>query len=115
MTWKTFKKFGWIKGQVLSEKYNIILTNHETTSEKALRLAGKFNITNINLGIAKFNKGMQQFNQLMGSKNKPTKERKSKSRASRIREHNEMDFGLGPAPKLNMWGKQEKFKLSPNK
>ena len=60
--------------------------------------------------ITKLNKGLKQFNKMMGD-NKPTKERKSKSRRSK----DPMDFGLGPAPKLNLWGKQETFKLSPSK
>jgi len=33
-TWKAFKKFGFVKGQILCEKYNIILTDHMTKKER---------------------------------------------------------------------------------
>ena len=59
--------------------------------------------------LTKLNKGLKQFNKMMGDNKTP---KKSKSRRSK---DEPMDFGLGPAPKLNLWGKQEKFKLSPIK
>ena len=108
MTWKSFKKFGWIKGQVLSEKYNIILTGHKTNAELAHDILDKFNFENFNKGLKKFNKGMTKFNSMMGDPKKPTKERKSKSR--RVKE-DPIDFGLGPGPELNIWGKPDKFRL----
>ena len=33
-TWKAFKKFGYVKGQILCEKYDIILTDYRTRNEK---------------------------------------------------------------------------------
>ena len=118
MPWDAFKKFGYVKGQILCEKYNIILTGHKTNAEKAHEILDKFNFENFNKGLTKFNKGMKQFNQMIGEQPKPAKERKSKRR--KIKDDDPMDFGLGPAPKLNiwgkeakpnLWGKQEKFKL----
>ena len=106
MSWKSFKKFGWIKGQVLSEKYNIILTGHKSNAELAHEILDKFNFENFNKGLSKFNKGMTQFNKMIGE-NKPVKERKRKGRRSRVQD-DPMDFGLGPAPKLNIWGKEAK-------
>lgn len=32
-SWKAFKKFGYIKGQVLCQNYDIILTDHKTPME----------------------------------------------------------------------------------
>ena len=109
MPWKAFKKFGWTKGQVLCEKYDLIITDHETKSEKALRIAKKFNMTNLNKGINKINNGVSQFSEMMGTEEKPTRKRKGKRRAERHDDTFDMD--LGPAPKLNLWGKQEKFRL----
>ena len=106
MSWKSFKKFGWIKGQVLSEKYNIILTGHKSNAELAHEILDKFNFENLNKGLSKFNKGMSQFNKMIGE-NKPAKKRKGR----RSRAVDDMSFDLGPAPKLNIWGKQPKFKL----
>ena len=65
-------------------------------------------IGKINRGINKFNKGMAQFSDMMGTE-KPTRKRKGKRRAERHDDTFDMD--LGPAPKLNLWGKQEKFRL----
>ena len=110
MPWKAFKKFGWTKGQVLCEKYDLIITDHETKSEKALRIAKKFNMTNINLGIAKFNNGVQQFSKMMESE-QPKESRKRKSRRKSLIHDDTFDMNLGPAHKLNLWGKQEKFRL----
>jgi len=33
-SWKAFKKFGYVKGQVLCEKYDIILTDYKTRRER---------------------------------------------------------------------------------
>ena len=57
MTWKAFKKFGWIKGQVLCEKYNIVLTGHRTRKEKFAYLFDKA-VKGIKKGIK--NKGKKQ-------------------------------------------------------
>ena len=60
-TWSAFRKFGHIKGQILCEKYNIILTDYETRNERITRNLKKFNMHNFNKGMVKFNKGIDLF------------------------------------------------------
>lgn len=55
-SWKAFKKFGYVKGQVLSEKYDIILTDYRTRNEKIKDILAKFNQKNFDKGMKKFNK-----------------------------------------------------------
>ena len=102
MPWPAFKKFGWIKGQVLCEKYNIILTGHKSNAELAHEILDKFNFENFNKGLTKFNKGMSQFNKMIGENKSP-----KKSKGRRVKDDS-MSFDLGPAPKLNLWGKEAK-------
>ena len=59
--WKAFKKFSWVKQQLLCEKKDIILLNHETRNEKIIRLSKKMTLKNLNTGIDKFNKGIDSF------------------------------------------------------
>ena len=67
--WKGFKKFSWIKQQLLCEKYNIILVNHQTLTEKFMKVSkgfiGGMTLDNLNKGITKFNHGMDQFNKMI--------------------------------------------------
>jgi NACalpha-BTF3-like transcription factor len=46
-TWKAFNKFDKVKQQLLCERYNIILTDHETKGEKTKRILKKFNAKNV--------------------------------------------------------------------
>ena len=95
-TWKAFKKFGWIKQQLLCEKYNIILTEHETRNEKLKRLSKKITLKNLNKGIDKFNHGMDQFNKMI----EPT----GKNKELKLANYKEMNDLLGS-------GKKQSFKL----
>ena len=94
-------KFDWEKQELLCERYNIILTDYLTKEEKVKKVLGKFTITNINLGITKFNKGMDGFMKILDSPT-PKRTRGSKS----YREPKEK-----PTKIPSLWGKQEKFRL----
>ena len=66
MSWKAFKKFGFIKGQVLCEKYDIILSGYITNAELAMAILDKFNLENLNKGIAKFNQFTNTMDKFLG-------------------------------------------------
>jgi hypothetical protein len=72
MDWKAFKRFGYIKGQLLCEKYDVILTDHETWESKLRRASKKLTVTNLNKGIDKFNNGIDDFMKVI----EPSKESK---------------------------------------
>ena len=53
--------------ELLCIKYDIILTNYKTKKEKLFSIIDKFNVKNINTGIDKFNKGVNQFSKVIAS------------------------------------------------
>ena len=61
--------------EIMLKKYDIILTDYKTKKEKLFSIIDKFNAKNINSGITKFNKGMDQFSKVIGS----SQPKKSKS------------------------------------
>ena len=65
MTWEEFKRFGFLKGQVICERYNILLTGYETRNEKILRNLKKINMKNFDRGMTKFNKGVAVFQEIV--------------------------------------------------
>ncbi len=79
MDWKAFKKFSWVQQQLLCEKKDIILLNHETKGERYRKLTkgliGGMTLKNINKGIDKFNAGVDQFMNLV----EPSKDQKDLS------------------------------------
>jgi len=98
-TWKAFNKFDWGKQEILTARYDIILTDYETRNEKIVRILKKFNRKNLNKGITKFNKGMSQFNTMIAPE-KPQRTRKSKPRREIVYREPKM-----PEPELNIWAK----------
>lgn len=80
-TWKGFMKFDWEKQEILCKRYNIILTDYTTKQEKVKKILNKFTVTNINLGITKFNKGMDGFIKLIDAP--AAKPRRSSGRSYR--------------------------------
>lgn len=52
----------------ICRQYEIILTDYKTKKEKLFAVIDKFNAKNINNGITKFNKGVDQFSKVIGSK-----------------------------------------------
>lgn len=55
-TVKAWKKFDYSHQSVLLRKFDIILTDHQTKSEKIRNILSKFNAKNVNKGIDKFQK-----------------------------------------------------------
>ena len=100
MDWKAFKKFSWVQQQLLCEKKDIILLNHETKGEKYRKLIkgiiGGMTLKNFNKGIDKFNHGMDQFNKIIEA----PKDQKELS----LPNYKEMNDLLGS-------GKKQSFKL----
>lgn len=46
--------------ELMCMRYDIILVDHQTKKEKASAILDKFNVENLNKGITKFNKGVDQ-------------------------------------------------------
>lgn len=63
-TTKEWKKLFNIQ-DILCKKFDIILTDHETTREKLFTLLDNINLKNINKGIDIFNKSVQSFGDSM--------------------------------------------------
>lgn len=97
-TWKGFMKFDWEKQEILCKRYNIILTDYTTKQEKVKNILGKFTVTNINLGVAKFNKGVQQFSNMMGT------EKQQRPRTQRRSRSTYREPKLKPMKVPNLWG-----------
>ena len=51
----------------LCQKYNVILTDHQTRKEKITSLLDKINMKNFNKGINAFNKSLNQFSKTVDS------------------------------------------------
>lgn len=72
-TWKAFKRFGWVKGQILCEKYDIILTGHRTKRELARDIA--VNLPSyIDRGSKMIDKGFTEFGKMMNELDKGLKD-----------------------------------------
>ena len=56
--------------EILLQKYDVILTDYKTKKEKLFQVLDKFNAKNINAGITKFNKAVNQFTKTIESTNK---------------------------------------------
>lgn len=78
-TTKAWNKFDLTAQDILCGRYDIILTDHETKSEKVKRILKKFNLKNLNKGIDKVNKGMAQFSEMIAEE-KPKRTRRTKTR-----------------------------------
>ena len=64
--------------EILLKKYDVILTDYKTKKEKLFRVLDMISAKNINAGITKFNKGMDQFSKVIGEPKKERKKRKTK-------------------------------------
>ena len=53
--------------EIMLQKYDVVLTDYKTTKEKLFSIIDKFNAKNINSGIDKFNKGVNQFSKVIAS------------------------------------------------
>lgn len=60
-TMKEWKRFTPAQQEVLSNRYTVILTDHETKSEKAKRYVKKITLENVGKGIDKFNSAQNKF------------------------------------------------------
>lgn len=66
--------------EILLKKYDVILLDYKTKKEKLFSVIDKFNAKNINTGITKFNKGMDQFSKVIGEPKKTKRKTKKKTR-----------------------------------
>ena len=53
--------------EALCKKYNVILTDYQTTKEKIISLLNKINIKNFNKGMDTFNKSLNKFSKTVDS------------------------------------------------
>lgn len=65
MTVKAWNRFDDIHKQHLLKKFDVVLTDHKTRLEKFLAFISKFNNTNLDLGIKKFNHTIEDFERSM--------------------------------------------------
>ncbi len=66
-TVKEWNKFSWNMQEILCKKYNVILTDYQTTKEKITLLINKINIKNFNKGMDTFNKSLNKFSKTVDS------------------------------------------------
>ena len=66
--------------EVLLKKYEIILTDYQTKKEKIFAVMDKFNFENLNKGITKFNKGVDQIVKMTAAPKKTRRKGKAKSK-----------------------------------
>lgn len=86
-TVKEWNRFNWDKQQVLTKKYNVILTDYKTKKERALNLLDKINFKNFNKGISIFNNAIQQFGNSMDKiTNELSTDVKKSNKSTRISE-----------------------------
>lgn len=98
--------------EALLQKYDVVLTDHKTKKEKVFEIIDKVNIKNLNAGIDKFNKGVNQFSKVIASSQ--PKGKKMKIGMSQ-REYNEL---FGPKRKNNnmdFWNEDRKTRNRRNK
>ena len=98
--------------EALLQKYDVVLTDHKTKKEKVFEIIDKVNIKNLNAGIDKFNKGVNQFSKVIASSQ--PKGKKMKIGMSQ-REYKEL---FGPKRKgntMNFWDEDHKTRKRRNK
>ena len=66
-TVKEWSKFDFQKQEILTRKYNVILSDYKTRKEKIMILLNKINAKNFNKGINSFNKSINQFTKTLDS------------------------------------------------
>lgn len=69
-TVKQWGKFDLNKQQILTRKYQVILTNYKTKKEKIIQILNTINFKNFNKGIDVFNKSVQRFGDSMNTMTK---------------------------------------------
>ena len=100
--------------EVMINKFDITLTDHKTKKEKVFEIIDKVNIKNLNAGIDKFNKGVNQFSKVIASSQPKGKKTKIKIGMSQ-REYNEL---FGPKRKgntMSFWDEDKKTRKRRNK
>ena len=101
--WKAFMKFDIDKQEILCNRYDIILTGHMTREEKIKGILSKFTIKNVNQGVTKFNKGMDQFTKMMGS-SESQKAGKPRQRTQRRSTYREPKLNFKVYDTRSLWG-----------
>lgn len=103
--------------EIMLQKYDIILLDYKTKKEKLFSIIDKFNAKNINSGIDKFNKGVNQFSKVIGS-SQPKKSTKSKKMKLGISQKDYNKLFKSPKRKgntLNFWDEDRKTRKRRNK
>ena len=72
-TQKEWGRFGDNQKQVITQRYNVTISDHQTRNEKIKKAAKKINVDNLKKGIDKFDSGMDQFDKSMKDFNRSVK------------------------------------------
>ena len=73
ITVKAWKRFGDEYKIHMQRKFDVILVDHQTKSERIVSVLRKFNARNLNNGINKFNRGIDSFHDMMDDLDKSLK------------------------------------------
>ena len=92
-TVKQWKRFDEEKQEHMTTNYEVILTDFKTRNERIIAALRKFNTTNLDSSIAKFNKGVDEFSKSVESF------------------HKEMNWGTRQDPAKLIWGKPKRFSI----
>ena len=65
LTLKAWNKFDYESQVKILQKYDVILLDHSTKSQKIIKILRKFNNHNLNQGIKKFNDGVDALDHTM--------------------------------------------------
>ncbi len=108
-TVKEWNRFAWNMQEVLCKKYDVILSDHQTTKEKTISLLNKINMKNFNKGMDTFNKSMSKFSKTVDSLTS------SKSNLRGFDQGKSMEETLGRVKfsKDAIWGKPIRLTDSP--
>ena len=66
-TVREWNRFSWSMQEILCKKYDIILTDYQTTKEKTISFLNKINMKNFNKGMDIFNKSLNKFSKTVDS------------------------------------------------
>ena len=100
--------------EIMLQKYDIILTDYKTKKEKLFKIIDVISAKNINSGITKFNKGMDQFSKVIGQ----SQPKSSKSKTAKLgisqRDYDKL-FKSKKTKSVNFWDEDRKTRKRRNK
>ena len=110
-TVKEWNRFSWTTQEVICKKYDVILTDYQTTKEKIISFLNKINMKNLNKGMDIFNKSLNKFSKTVDSLTASA----NKSSFKDFDQGKNMEKTLGSAKfsKDEIWGRPVRLSDSP--